>query len=373
MENVCHTLAGAALAKAGLERVTPLALPTLLIGANLPDIDLVARLDGPVAYLHHHRGITHSLVGVIGLAVLLALLMFAFDRWGWQRFGKRPERARPGGLLLVSLIGAASHPLLDYTNSYGIRPFLPWNDQWYYGDLAFIVDSWLWLMLGGAVFWLTSRTRGQVMGWGLLWGLMSLIVLGAHLALTWQRQPPLGFAWLWLMLLGVIVYARWRGIQRYGAKLAVGSLIVTAGYWATLAAAHAIAVRQVEAASHLAVPAEITTRHAALPRPATPLTWDGLFESSREVFYGVVSITSGPGRDWSVKRFPKRLDDPLVRQALNTCAGATMLIFARYPFAEVERNENGYTIILRDARYEREQKSGFGAMAITVNDSAADE
>jgi inner membrane protein len=369
MENLCHTLAGAVLAKTGLERVTPLALPTLLIGANLPDIDLVTRLDGPVAYLQHHRGITHSLVGVIGLAVLLALLMLAVDRWGWQRLRKKPERARLGGLLIVSLIGVTSHPLLDYTNSYGIRPFLPWNDQWYYGDLVFIVDPWLWLILGGAVFWLTSQTREQLMGWGLLWGFMSLIVLGAHIALTWQRQPPLGLAWLWLMLLGIIVLARWRGIQRYGAKLAVGSLIVTAGYWAMLAVAHTMALRHIEAASRLVSAGEATARHAALPRPATPLMWDGLFETSQEVFYGVVSITSGHERNWSVKRFPKRLDDPLVRQAINTCAGATMLTFARYPFAEVERHENGSTIILRDARYERKQKSGFAVMTIPLDES----
>jgi len=369
MENLCHTFAGAVLAKAGLERVTPLALPTLLIGANFPDIDIVARFAGPLAYLHHHRGITHSLVGVVGLAVILALTMLLFDRLIWQRMRKKSDPARLRGLLMVSLVGVASHPLLDYTNAYGIRPFLPWNGKWYYGDLVFIVDPWLWLILGGAVFLLTSTTRRRKVGWGMLGGLMTLIVLGAHLALTLERQQPVGLAWLWLSLLGVIIYARWHGLHRHGAKLAVGALIATVAYWAMLGIAHTVALRYVQAASRVVAPDDATTKHAALPRPATPLRWDGFFETSRDVFYGDVSITSVPGPDWSMKRYPKKLDDPIVRQAVNTCAGATMLVFARYPFAEVERHVPGYTVILRDARYERERRSGFGVTAISLPDS----
>ena len=42
MDNLCHTVAGAVLAEAGLRRRTPLALPTLLLGANLPDLNALA-------------------------------------------------------------------------------------------------------------------------------------------------------------------------------------------------------------------------------------------------------------------------------------------------------------------------------------------
>ena len=41
MDPVCHSLAGLAMGQAGLRRRTPLALPTLVLGANAPDIDVV--------------------------------------------------------------------------------------------------------------------------------------------------------------------------------------------------------------------------------------------------------------------------------------------------------------------------------------------
>jgi inner membrane protein len=368
MENLCHTFFGAALAKAGLERVTPLALPTLLIGANLPDIDVVARFEGPLAYLRHHRGITHSIVGLMALSMILPVLMLLFDRLVRQRIRRDADPARFRGLLLVSLIALASHPLLDYTNPYGIRPFLPWSGRWYYGDLVFIVDPWLWLILGGAVFFLTSQTQRRIIAWGMLAGLLTLIVLGAHIALTMQRQEPMSLAWLWLLLLGAVIIARWYGVQRHGAKLATAALVATVVYWSLLMVAHHIALEHVLAISRAAASGEATTKQAALPRPATPLAWDGFFESPGDVFYGMITLTSNPGAHEPMSRYPKRLDDPLVHPALQTCAGATLLEFARYPFAVIEPQANGYTVILRDARFEREQRSGFAVMAIPVDE-----
>jgi len=61
MENLAHTLLGLSFAKAGLERVTPLATTALVISSNLPDIDVLLRLEGgTVSYLKHHRGFTHG-------------------------------------------------------------------------------------------------------------------------------------------------------------------------------------------------------------------------------------------------------------------------------------------------------------------------
>ena len=42
MDNLCHTLVGAALAQSGLKRRSPLGTVTLLIGANLPDVDVIS-------------------------------------------------------------------------------------------------------------------------------------------------------------------------------------------------------------------------------------------------------------------------------------------------------------------------------------------
>lgn len=366
MENICHTFTGATLAKAGLERLTPLAMPTLLIGANLPDIDAVSIFHGSVAYLRHHRGITHSVVGAFILSLLLALAVFLYDRWVRCRWWTDREPARLIGLIVVAFVGVGSHVVLDYTNSYGIRPFLPWSDHRYFGDLVFIVDPWLWLIQGGAVFLLTSQTRRRLIAWAGLWGLLAAIVLGAEIALTLQHQEPMGFAWLWFLGLGLVWYARWRRIHRRGRKLAAGALMATLLYWGGLAVAHHVAVKRVRTRSR----AFAATHPAALPRLATPIRWDGLFETPEAIYYTVVSLFSNPSSIAPVKRYLKRLDDPVVRRALRTCAGATMIAFSRYLYADVEPEGSGYRVILRDARYARERRLGFGVVTVSVEEAA---
>jgi hypothetical protein len=72
-------------------------------------------------------------------------------------------RARRGagfaGAWLVCAAALATHPALDWLNNYGLRPWLPFDATWTYGDMAFIVDPWLWLLFGGAAALAGERTR----------------------------------------------------------------------------------------------------------------------------------------------------------------------------------------------------------------------
>ena len=62
MDNVCHTLVGAAMAEAGLKKYTPYAAPVLMIAANIPDVDvLVFATDTPA--IEFRRGWTHGVAG----------------------------------------------------------------------------------------------------------------------------------------------------------------------------------------------------------------------------------------------------------------------------------------------------------------------
>src|SRR2546422_8709193 len=176
MDGLTHSLVGLASAKAGLERLSPYTAAVSILAANAPDIDVVTAVGGRWTALHYHRGITHSIVGTLALAVLIPSLFYLIDRLVGRVRG-RPKRIRYRGLLLASLIAAATHPLMDWTNNYGVRPLLPWNGKWFYGDLVFIIDPYIWLILGGAAFLLTSNCRLKILGWSVLGIALTLLIL----------------------------------------------------------------------------------------------------------------------------------------------------------------------------------------------------
>ncbi|MDZ4308011.1 metal-dependent hydrolase [Allopontixanthobacter sp.] len=162
MDNLTHSLVGALLGQAGLKRKTGLAMPALIIGANLPDVDAACFfwLDG-VEHLGFRRGITHGPIALVLLPLILAGLLYGFDRWQAKR-GKRPEGRLPVSfkwLFLLAFIGCLTHPALDWLNVYGIRLLEPFSSQWFYGDTLFIIDVWLWALMGFATWFSLRREK----------------------------------------------------------------------------------------------------------------------------------------------------------------------------------------------------------------------
>ena len=161
MDNLCHTLTGAALSQAGLERRTRFAGAALMIAANLPDIDVLAFMtDTPSVALR--RGWTHGVLAQAILPVLLTAGFLLFDRWKPPRAGGM--RVRPGGLLLLGYIGVLSHVAMDWLNNYGVRLLMPYSRQWFYGDAVFIVDPWLWLTLAAGALMARRARRPAIAG-----------------------------------------------------------------------------------------------------------------------------------------------------------------------------------------------------------------
>lgn len=154
MDNLCHTLVGVAAARAGLTTTTRYATVTAGIAANLPDIDaLVFLTDVPTVAFR--RGITHGVPAQILLPLLFAGLMWWLGRRADAR-GRGGPRAHFGWLLALSYIGVLTHVGLDFLNTYGVRLLSPISQRWFYGDAVFIVDIWLWLVLGAGA-WLARR------------------------------------------------------------------------------------------------------------------------------------------------------------------------------------------------------------------------
>lgn len=191
MDNLTHSLVGALIGQAGLKRRTGLAMPALIIGANIPDIDATCTLLGDMQHMALRRGITHGPVAWVLLPLVLAGLLYGWDRWQSTR-GKRPAERLPvhfGWLFALSLVGTLSHPAMDWMNNYGVRLLEPFSSRWFHGDVLFIIDLWLWLGMGFAT-WLSLRREKKTGG---NWQRPARVALAATLAYIGLNA---GITWL---------------------------------------------------------------------------------------------------------------------------------------------------------------------------------
>jgi inner membrane protein len=184
MDNLAHTLAGLALAEAGLRRKTALGATTLAIAANLPDVDALIYLFGDgVDALAFRRGWTHGVLAMVVLPFALAGVMLAMSKL------RTTSRARPAvdarWLLVLSAVGIWSHPLLDLLNTYGVRLLMPFSGRWFYGDALFIIDLWLWLALLIGI--LVSRVRARPLAARLAIAAVSVYAIAMAVSSRWGR------------------------------------------------------------------------------------------------------------------------------------------------------------------------------------------
>jgi inner membrane protein len=318
VDNLCHTLAGAALAESGLRRRTALGTATLLIGANLPDIDVLAYFGGPLGDLEFRRGWTHGVVALVILPLLLTGAMLAFDRLArGARRAVLPTQVRAGPLLLLSALAVLSHPILDSLNTYGVRWLMPWTGARVYGDTLFIIDPWVWLMLGAGV-WASRRRRH------------------ARLRTVVPERP---------------------------ARLA---LFAAAAYVVAMATSNVAARRIVTAEAPAlfgggAIEAMMVAPVAANPfRREVVLTQRGAHGAAAFHWLRRPHLDAG-----SVERFPRLvLDDRATAAAAATVAGRRFLGWARFPTATVDSSGPSPVVHFIDVRYARRPGVRFGSVSI---------
>lgn len=138
MDNVTHSVIGWVLNRAGLNRLTPHALPVILLASNIPDGDIVLALGGGLLYFENHRLWTHTWLLWPVMATLPVLLVWPFAR--------KTLKWLPA--YLISLVGVAAHILMDWCNAYPTRFAAPFSSHEFHLDLLNIVDPWLLLGLG---------------------------------------------------------------------------------------------------------------------------------------------------------------------------------------------------------------------------------
>lgn len=345
MDNLAHALVGAALGRAVADRHVPHAAWIGAIAANAPDwTEFFVGLPGTHAdYLVLHRGITHSLFGAGIEIVALAAVLGA----SWSRSGSRP----PWRWLLACVgVAVLSHLCMDWLGSYGWRPFLPWSNTWYYLDWVAIVDPFFWFAPLLALAWGANRDWRPLLGW-------LAIVLGTSWLMVRQHE----MVELWVLVacgllaaLGVIGWtAYWFGPVRRRA-LALAAVLLLAAY----AGAQGVvaAGRKAEIRTEAERRFGPTASSAALTDIGHPFTWEAIYASADTV----------AGDDW---RLPRHLDVPAVAHVLReTPEGRAMAQFARFLAADVDSSAN--LIYVRDVRYARAVRDGWGVMRIRLTGPA---
>ncbi len=125
MDSVTQAVLGAGIQGALLGRAQ--GRRALFYGAALatvPDLDVLVRYPDPVSLMTYHRGFSHSLFVLTGLALLLTWLIRRY----W------PQAPYSGRRLFLTLwLVLVTHPLLDAFTVYGTQLFWP---------LASIPESW---------------------------------------------------------------------------------------------------------------------------------------------------------------------------------------------------------------------------------------
>lgn len=377
-----HSLVGVAIAEAALlwrgrraeppvEPVRRLAWAAALVGANLPDSDMLWSwlTEGRLGYLLHHRGHSHTFVGLVPQFILA----WIFLKWLGKRRSHdwtRGEWIWTGIVLALSLL---SHVILDAFNSYGVHLLWPFDNRWFYGDTLFILEPWLWLTLIPGLYYSATTRLSRFF-------LSATFAVGAMMSLLSGNVP--WFLSIPLVLVGVSL---WRMVRRVPRE-ARWALSVLAAVVPVIA--FTLLSRNVKRSLSLpyAEPSTVKLRDAAItPMPANPFCW---FVMTLETYdkdrayrirsgvYATFPMLVPPSRcptlgleERTAELLPTEAsgDEHLLwmgeirntvanlRRLAAHCQVAAFLRFARLPFFQ----EAGRDLLMGDLRFDRQRGLGF--------------
>ncbi len=277
-----------------------MAMPILIVSGLAPDLDLLSYLGGASAYLHYRYAVLHSILGAPILAIAIAL---AF--WLTARRNKSAP-LRFSRVLLLCVIGVATHILLDVATADGVQLLWPFRARWFAWDLLSGVDPWILAVLAAGL---------------LLPALFHLV--SEEIASKKKRPRP--------------------------SKGAIAALAIVALYLGARADLHATAVQTLLAQDyHGAMPLVA----GAFPDSASLFSWRGVLDTKNTI--EVVSVPVGGGdvfdANSSLTHY-KPGSSPALDSARNAPLAQEFIRYARFPLADLENTADGYRVTLRDFRF----------------------
>jgi inner membrane protein len=313
LEPITHFLTGAVLGRAGFNRKTGLATATMTLAAEAPDLDVLWGFKGPVYGFAHHRGFTHSFLGLIFTSALATGFMYLV--WLLRRRKTNIPGLPPrwGLLFLFAYIAGLSHILLDFTNNYGVRPFWPFWEKWYSWDIVFIVEPALYVFL------------------------IAALVLPA----LFSRHHPLP-----------------HGLTSARIALACVLLLYAARDFEHRRAVNTFEHQQFESAGALRV--------SAYPYYWNLFRWYGVAET--QSFFAGADINSRTNQinRSQLEVIPKPPETPATLAAKRSYVGRVYLDWAQYPLVTETSSGDDTVVQFRDLRFDYGRFRGKGPLSCTV-------
>ena len=341
MDPLTHGVASFALQRAFFPRAKFATIVAMLVAGLLADLDSLASLSGPAAYLTWHRGATHSLlaaffVSLLAVLITLALLLaFGIGRWGGimtplgkdvsslEAHGPRTTALQAAKSLLfttslASLASALLHLVLDVCQVDGVGLLWPFSSRRFALDALPKVDPWLLTVLIAAIvlpelFRLVSDEIGA------------------------RTKRPRG---------------------HNGAIVGLSLALIYLGLRTLL---HANAVVSLEAHT---IAGETPRRVAALPDSTSPFLWHCIVETESALnlvnmrsMGGEVSYASG------VTTLHKPEPSPILAAAQGSGAAITFLRFARFPKATVGTELEGHSVEIQDLKDQATEEKSLAIFA----------
>jgi inner membrane protein len=313
VEILTHALIVLILARAGQNLLPRHGAAMLVVSGIAADLDFLSYFAGPSAYLRFHRGVLHSVLGSFLLVCALTLVLWVFAR----RLAAKTSAVNFPQVNFLSAagvcgVGVLVHVLFDLASGIGVRLLWPFREKWTAWDLVSTLDPWV------------------------------LVVLVLGLALPEA-----------LRLVSEEIGERSRGPR--GRLAAIVTLLVLLIYFGARAGLHSRAVDELNAREYHGAPA---LSAGAFPSSISPLAWRGVVSTDNDIEVIEISLAPGAGFDPErAVRHYKPEESAALEAGQNTAAEKTFLRYARFPLANLEREDEGYLFTLRDLRFADDDRS----------------
>ena len=299
MDPITHALTAVALDRAGLRRVSRMALVILVVAGVAPDLDWLSYFGGAHAYFRFHYALLHSIAGAGVLAVVIAAIFWLVGR------RKATASLRFSRALLLCAIGVAVHILLDVATADGVQLLWPFRMRWFSWDVLPNIDPWiLGVLLAGllvpSLFHLVSEEIGA------------------------------------------------RKKKRKTSKGAIAALVLVALYIGARVELHSTAIELLLTHDYHGATPMVA---GAFPDSASPIFWRGVVDTPNTIEEVVVPVGGDVFDANSSLTHHKPANSPALDAARSAPLAKQFLRYARFPLADLENLADGYRVTLRDLRY----------------------